>query len=636
MLIRFQCPGCEKKLTAKDDFVGKRVKCPGCGQLLVVPRASSASVQSSTTTTPPVKPLTQRSRQPTIPPIPDSRLILWPWYLGGGAAALCIVAVMVIIFAVPGKDRSSAKNELAALTPPEAKPEPKSEPKPEPKLRPGPREPVAAAPLVQHIKSLRVVLAESYQLPTENVIKRIHALYEPLGVKIVVGNITESSPLKEDAILVMTYAQREQFRNSVSHEVTYVWIDARQQFLVTANSIKDTSFGAFGTPYGLTEKLDSSFLPPLFLKDVHSCVTSHQTTDHEQDGLLAFLNEAVTSDDGNYLFYVETLYPSEDEKKLGKKKRWELRVLDTKQGKVVGRQPCLGDKLFLCEAALCCFGEAGLETFDTSKLPTLSQATSLFAGKKVAKVAPAGQFLCVLVEERLHVLDTKPRVREVSVDDAPTASFWTGPTGQVWMLEALPKDAKRVADLRLGRLGPDGKVVMEGKTDLVAMGDGETVASGYGPHFALNDKWAVSIAPSYSKSALRLYDLNSGKPKLVQKVEGVAGKDIILSEGLCAVLDDSVLRFFSIADPKKIQRVGDVPLGKKVPAQVVGIKDLSLVNFALLLQLQSLNSRMRQVDDQIVAHCAGAQINKEGTKNKVTTVYQIHRLQLAPFGAPAP
>ncbi len=37
MPISVQCPGCGKKLKAKDELAGKRVKCPSCGQVLGIP-----------------------------------------------------------------------------------------------------------------------------------------------------------------------------------------------------------------------------------------------------------------------------------------------------------------------------------------------------------------------------------------------------------------------------------------------------------------------------------------------------------------------------------------------------------------------------------------------------------------------
>lgn len=43
MSIAVQCFGCGKKLTAKEDLVGKRVKCPACGQAVVVAAPSVRS-----------------------------------------------------------------------------------------------------------------------------------------------------------------------------------------------------------------------------------------------------------------------------------------------------------------------------------------------------------------------------------------------------------------------------------------------------------------------------------------------------------------------------------------------------------------------------------------------------------------
>jgi hypothetical protein len=131
MSISVECPGCKRQLKAKDELAGKRVKCPGCGQLLVVPRVPSASPQASPTTTAARKSVPGRSRQPTVPPVPHGRPVRSPWYLGGGAAALCILAVLVVIFALPGKDRTPDKDESVALRPHEPKPETKPEPRPE-------------------------------------------------------------------------------------------------------------------------------------------------------------------------------------------------------------------------------------------------------------------------------------------------------------------------------------------------------------------------------------------------------------------------------------------------------------------------------------------------------------------------
>ena len=44
MSISVQCPGCEKKLKTKDELAGKRIKCPGCGQVFQLPACRQAPV----------------------------------------------------------------------------------------------------------------------------------------------------------------------------------------------------------------------------------------------------------------------------------------------------------------------------------------------------------------------------------------------------------------------------------------------------------------------------------------------------------------------------------------------------------------------------------------------------------------
>ena len=36
-MISFQCPACGKKLKVKDEFAGKKGKCPKCGNVINIP-----------------------------------------------------------------------------------------------------------------------------------------------------------------------------------------------------------------------------------------------------------------------------------------------------------------------------------------------------------------------------------------------------------------------------------------------------------------------------------------------------------------------------------------------------------------------------------------------------------------------
>ena len=55
MPISTQCPGCGKKLTAKNELAGRRVGCPGCGQAIVIPATRQAQPAAATSSlgTPP-------------------------------------------------------------------------------------------------------------------------------------------------------------------------------------------------------------------------------------------------------------------------------------------------------------------------------------------------------------------------------------------------------------------------------------------------------------------------------------------------------------------------------------------------------------------------------------------------------
>jgi hypothetical protein len=112
MSISIQCPQCEKKLKAKDESAGKRVKCPACGESIPVPAGQPVAAGK------PPRPSAAKSAaprkaepKPTRQPAPQSRRVRWPWY-AGGTAGLCIVAVVVAVFAMPGGGKSG-NNEVA-------------------------------------------------------------------------------------------------------------------------------------------------------------------------------------------------------------------------------------------------------------------------------------------------------------------------------------------------------------------------------------------------------------------------------------------------------------------------------------------------------------------------------------------
>ncbi len=118
--IQFACPQCGKRLRTKADLAGKRVKCPSCGQVIVVLAACPTSQPKATSPSAAKPPAASKGRPMAAPsPVPESKPVPWLWYAGGGLAALCLVTVVVFI-AVPGKTRSLTKGGPVAGLYPEA------------------------------------------------------------------------------------------------------------------------------------------------------------------------------------------------------------------------------------------------------------------------------------------------------------------------------------------------------------------------------------------------------------------------------------------------------------------------------------------------------------------------------------
>jgi DNA-directed RNA polymerase subunit RPC12/RpoP len=45
-MIKFRCEHCEKKIGVPDDYAGKQVKCPGCGEVVTVPEPDAVTEES--------------------------------------------------------------------------------------------------------------------------------------------------------------------------------------------------------------------------------------------------------------------------------------------------------------------------------------------------------------------------------------------------------------------------------------------------------------------------------------------------------------------------------------------------------------------------------------------------------------
>ncbi len=138
MSISIRCPGCEKRLKAKDELAGKRVKCPGCGHRVLIPGGHSPAQQEIAISPSPKQSLPSRRLQATVTSAVPGRSLRRRYYAGGGAAFLCVLSVVILVLVKPGKDLTPAKNEMAVAAPagPDPKLEPKSGPKPDPNAEP--------------------------------------------------------------------------------------------------------------------------------------------------------------------------------------------------------------------------------------------------------------------------------------------------------------------------------------------------------------------------------------------------------------------------------------------------------------------------------------------------------------------
>ncbi len=132
MTIQFRCPYCEHKLRAPDNASGQKARCK-CGRAVAVPPISSPEFAASQAVAahpmpaprpqqaaPPDPPgwrndggavgaisaspapggqSGSRSGRPLSSPSPGPRIkrVLWPWYAGGGVAAVCLVAGLVYL-----------------------------------------------------------------------------------------------------------------------------------------------------------------------------------------------------------------------------------------------------------------------------------------------------------------------------------------------------------------------------------------------------------------------------------------------------------------------------------------------------------------------------------------------------------
>ena len=140
--IRCENAACRKPVRVKDASAGKRIKCPGCGQSMLVPAHSGDSPPAGAT---------QKSRLPVktkpgvdSPGVHRPQRARWPWVAGAALVLLLSSAAAVYFYnqkqpqtpQVPSNTQLADRSSLAAKPNPETKPEPKPAPQAETKPLP--------------------------------------------------------------------------------------------------------------------------------------------------------------------------------------------------------------------------------------------------------------------------------------------------------------------------------------------------------------------------------------------------------------------------------------------------------------------------------------------------------------------
>ena len=121
MTIALSCPSCARALKVKDDLAGKRIKCPGCGEPVLVEAADESEGEPAIQEKP--------RRQVVADDEPDDRprkkkkkkkksnTLLWIGLAGGAAFLLLLVVAGVVLLLVFNRPTEQKSTEQAKNTP---------------------------------------------------------------------------------------------------------------------------------------------------------------------------------------------------------------------------------------------------------------------------------------------------------------------------------------------------------------------------------------------------------------------------------------------------------------------------------------------------------------------------------------
>ena len=111
MAIQITCDNCHAAFQLKDELAGKRIRCPGCKQIVAVPPPKDTAPPESASRK--GKSLTSGTR--AVPPwtsgvVPVRRITRKSWWVAGGAALLLVGSALGLLFWLKGGSNESTAN----------------------------------------------------------------------------------------------------------------------------------------------------------------------------------------------------------------------------------------------------------------------------------------------------------------------------------------------------------------------------------------------------------------------------------------------------------------------------------------------------------------------------------------------
>jgi hypothetical protein len=209
MTIALSCPSCDKALKVKDELAGKKVKCPGCGEPILVELADEAVPESAAEEKPRRKVVAdeeadERPRKKKKKK-KKSNSLLWI-ALGGGAVLLVLlIGVGVVLLIVFNQPAAETKSTQQAKTKKKQNEQPKFDPLPD---NPRPKGGIPRTMDVQELKNAmhNIGLAyHNYASANNKAPMKLQDFFTVMDRNALIETL-----LKDDGAVVFIYGVRPQ------------------------------------------------------------------------------------------------------------------------------------------------------------------------------------------------------------------------------------------------------------------------------------------------------------------------------------------------------------------------------------------------------------------------------------------